>query len=127
MTSFIGGAGGGIGYQGLPGWTVEIDTYYNRGTDPTSQDHVSVHIDGDVGSTETRAALPDMEDGQWHELRVQADGTWFTVTIDGTIYVDEDITALSEFPAYVGFSGATGGLTNDHLVDSLVVTGSTCE
>ena len=127
MTTFLGGAGGGIGYSGLPGWTVEIDTWYNRGTDPTSADHVSVHIDGQIGSPETWSALPEMEDGAWHELRVRAEGTWFTVWVDDTIYIDEEISGLSEFPAYVGFSGATGGATNYHLVDSLVVTGSTCE
>lgn len=127
MTSFLGSSGGGIGYAGLPGWTVEVDTYYNRGTDPTSRDHVSVHIDGDVRSPETWAQLPEMEDGQWHELRVQATGTWFTVTVDGTIYIDEEIADLETFDSYVGFSAATGGKTNEHLTDSLVVTGSTCE
>lgn len=127
MTSFLGASGGGIGYQGLPGWTVEVDTYYNRGRDPTSEDHVSVHIDGDVAAPVTWAALPDMEDGQWHELHVQANGTWFTVSVDGVTYIDEEIEGLTEFPSYVGFSAATGGKTNDHLIDSLVVTGSTCE
>ena len=127
MTSFLGGLGGGIGYSGLPGWTVEVDTWYNRGTDPTRQDHVSVHIDGDVRSPEVWADLPEMEDGSWHELRVRAVGTRFTVWVDDTIYIDDNIPALTDFDAYVGFSGATGGATNYHLIDSLEVRGSTCE
>ena len=42
MTTYLGGTGCGIGYGGdatctsgpaLPGWSIEVDTYYNGGQD----------------------------------------------------------------------------------------------
>ena len=57
MTGFLGGSGCGIGYGGsadctagpaLPGWSLELDTYYNGGVDPTGDDHLAFTFDGDV-------------------------------------------------------------------------------
>lgn len=126
MTSFVGGYGGGIGYAGLPGWSVEVDNWYNS-IDPTIEDHVSVHINGDVSRPVLWRALPDMEDGRWHTMRVRANGDMLTVTIDGTVYINQLVPELSAFPAYVGFTAATGGATQNHLIDSLEVRGTACD
>jgi hypothetical protein len=128
MTSFVGGTGGGIGYFGLPGWSVEIDTYYNSvHNDPTTGDHVSVHVDGDVAAPLVWAELPEMEDGAWHLGEVEVVGTHITVRIDGVTYIDAEVPALDAFPAYVGFTAATGAATNYHLIDALEVEGFVCE
>mgnify|MGYP000064523693 FL=1 len=126
MTSFVGSAGGGIGYGGLPGWSIEVDTWYNGGADPTEEDHVSVHIDGDTTNPVVWAALPEMEDGNWHRMSVNVSGTWMTVEIDGVAYIDQDVSQISSFPAYVGFTAATGSVTNDHLIDALEVEEFVC-
>ena len=126
MTSFVGYAGGGIGYGGLPGWSVEVDTYHNS-HDPTTSDHISVHIDGDYSNPVVWTTLPEMEDGGWHDMAVTVSGTWMTVSIDGTTYIDQDVSGLSTFAAYVGFTGATGSLTNYHLIDALEVEKFVCE
>ena len=47
--------------------------------------------------------------------------------IDGVVYMDQDVTGNFNFPAYIGFTAGTGGATNEHLIDSLVVTESICE
>ena len=128
MTSFVGNSGGGIGYGGLPGWSIEVDTWYNgEHSDPTQDDHLSVHIDGDVGSPLVWAALPEMEDGSWHQMAVSVSGTWMTVSIDGVVYIDQAVSQISSFPAYVGFTGATGSVTNYHLIDALQVEEFVCE
>ncbi len=128
MTTFVGGTGGGIGYRGLPGWSIEVDTWYNaEHNDPTPEDHLSLHLDGNVDSPLVWAALPEMEDGNWHTMAVSVVGTHVTVEIDGTTHIDQTVSGLSSFPAYVGFTAATGGSTNHHLIDALQVEQYVCD
>ena len=135
MTSYLGNAGGCIGYgshsecdgsgPGLPGWSVEVDTYQN-GHDPTADDHVAMSIDGDVANPQAWATLPEMEDTGWHTFEAVLDSGHLTVEIDGAAYIDQAVT-VSSFPAYVGFTAGTGALTNEHLIRSLTVTEYACE
>ena len=135
MTSFLGGSGCGIGFGGnapcttgpaLPGWTIEVDTYYNPEVDPTAADHVQFYFDGDLSTTQTWVALPEMEDTGWHEMVIQVIAPWVLVQIDGITYIDEPLYGHYAFDGYVGFTAGTGGDTNTHLIDSLVVTEMTC-
>ena len=125
MTSFFGATGGGIGYEGLPGWSIEVDNYYN-GHDPTPEDHLTFSFDGNVYTPEIWVALPDMEDGNWHQMRVVVSAPHVFVEIDHVTYLDQDIQGFYNFDSYVGFTAATGSLTNQHLIDSLVVTEQVC-
>lgn len=135
MTTFLGGDGCGIGYGGdapctpgpaLPGWSVEVDTYFNDGYDPTASDHVMFTFDGDVDSPQVWAELPEMEDTGWHTMRVLVREPYVLVEIDGVAYIDQDIVGFYGFDAYVGFTAGTGDFTNSHLIDGLVVTEQTC-
>lgn len=136
MTTFLGGTGCGIGYGGdapcttgpaLPGWSIEVDTYYNDGQDPTPDDHVMFTFDGDVDDPAVWAPLPEMEDTGWHQMVVDVAAPRVTVSIDGVTYIDQDVSGGSfAFDAYVGFTAGTGGSTNEHLIDSLEVTEYVC-
>lgn len=126
MTGFVGSSGGGIGYGGLPGWSVEVDTYYN-GYDPTPEDHVAFSWNGDVSAHTVWAALPEMENNGWHSMQVNVQAPRVRVTIDGTTYINQDVSGDFNFPAYVGFAAGTGSLTNNHRIDALVVTELSCE
>ncbi len=135
-TDYIGSAGGCLGYgagngceparAALPGWTIEFDTYHNGKWDPTTEDHVAFMFDGAVENIETWAVLPDIEDSQWHTVVIEVSDPSVTVSIDGITYIDTELTGYFDFPAHVGFSAATGGLTNDHLIDALAVTDAAC-
>ncbi|MFT5683644.1 MAG: hypothetical protein ACI8RZ_004576 [Myxococcota bacterium] len=135
-TGYLGSAGGCLGYgsgsgcdpvrDALPGWTIEFDTYHNSKWDPTTEDHVAFMFDGAVGTLETWAALPDIEDAQWHTVVIEVADPSVTVSIDGVAYIDTELTGHFDFPAHVGFSAATGGLTNNHLIDALTVTDAAC-
>lgn len=136
MTGFLGGTGCGIGYGGnadctagpaLPGWSIEVDTYFNGGQDPSEEDHVMFTFDGNVASPVAWAPLPEMEDTGWHLMEVEVGGGRVQVWIDGVEYIDVTVSGFSPFPGYVGFTAGTGGLTNRHLIDSLEVTAHTCE
>jgi hypothetical protein len=126
-TSFVGNTGGGIGYGGLPGWSIEVDTWYNsEHADPTELDHLSLHLDGNVNGPVAWATLPEMEDGAWHQMSVRVIGARFTISVDGVVYIDQDVPGLSTFPAYIGFTAATGSVTNYHLIDALLVEELVC-
>ncbi len=132
MTTYAGAAGGAMGYGSLPGWTVEVDTWDNTGDpgllEPLVGDHVSFVIDGaSNGIGEVSAAIPEVEDGAWHEMQVDVEGQDVTVSIDGVIYIDETVAALVPFPAHIGFTAATGSVTNNHFIDSLAVEHFVCE
>ena len=111
----------------LPGWSLEVDTYYNSEVDPTEEDHVAFSFDGQVADYAAWAALPELEDTGWHTMSVTVAAPHVTVVIDGVTYIDEDLSGDFSFPAYVGFTAGTGGLTNYHLIDSLVVSEYACE
>jgi hypothetical protein len=136
MTGLLGGSGCGIGYGGdasctagpaLPGWSIEVDTYYNSEVDPTASDHVMFTFDGDVDNVLLWAELPEMEDTGWHEMVVTVSDPNVRVEIDGVAYLDDAVSGYFGFPAYVGFTAGTGGQTNRHLIDSLEVTESVCD
>lgn len=128
MTGYVGASGGGIGYMGLPGWSIEVDTWYNsENNDPTPNDHVSVHVDGNAGTPLAWAELPEMEDGAWHTMTVSVVGTHVTVEIDGGTWIDQEVSGITSFPAYVGFTAGTGAATNYHLIDALEVTRYVCD
>ena len=58
---------------------------------------------------------------------VVVSGIHVTVVIDGTTYIDDDVPALTAFPAHVGFTAATGSRHNYHLIDALTVQTSICD
>ena len=135
MSSFLGGTGCGIGYGGdadctsgpaLPGWSVEIDTYYNVGYDPTPDDHVMFTFDGDVDNPVVWAPLPEMEDSGWHRMHVRIQEPHVFVEIDGVTYIDQEVPGFYDFDAYVGFTAGTGDYTNQHIINELVVTEQLC-
>jgi hypothetical protein len=136
MTTYLGGTGCGIGYGGdapctsgpaLPGWSIEVDTYYNGGQDPTEEDHLMFTFDGDVDAPAVWSAIPEMEDTGWHNMKVVVNAPNVLVEIDGITYIDQALSGHFSFPSYIGFTAGTGGHTNRHLIDSLTVTESICQ
>jgi len=142
MTTYLGGTGCGIGYgnstlligldnctlgPALPGWSLEVDTHFNDGQDISSENHLMLTFDGDVDNGAIQVDLPTMEDGVWHQMKVLINAPHVFVEIDGVTYIDQDVNGNYNFLAYIGFTAGTGGQTNFHLIDSLVVTEQICE
>ena len=135
-SGYLASAGGCLGYgygdgceplqSALPGWTIEFDTYENSQWDPTSENHLAFMFDGAVDTVEAWTALPDIEDSQWHTVVVEVSESNVSVSIDGTTYLDTTLSGFFDFPAHVGFSASTGGLTNNHIIDALTVTDAAC-
>lgn len=134
MTSFLGPNGGGLGYgvgvesgEPLPGWSIEVDTWYNSGIDVSPEDHVSFTFDGSLLNPVVTANLPEMEDDTWHEMVISVSAPHVHVTIDGITYIDEALEGYFDFPAYVGFTASTGISNNHHRIDALAVTSMACD
>lgn len=123
----LGNAGGSLGYSGVPNSiAIELDTFVN-GADP-SENHVAVHTQGispnsaDAPAVVVSSLVPDLNDGGTHTVRIEYTPGALRVSVDGaepTIQLDLDIAStlsLGGGGAWVGFTAATGGLTQVHDV-----------
>ncbi|HEV2974467.1 MAG TPA: choice-of-anchor D domain-containing protein [Solirubrobacteraceae bacterium] len=118
----LGYHGGGLGFSGIPGLAVALDTYKNS-VNP-SNNFVGI-TEGPAGTapdllhwlaTATlSASLRNVTD----HVKVVTVGGTMTVSIDGAQVLSQAITLPSS--AYLGFSGGSGGLTDRHAVSHLVV------
>lgn len=130
ISTSIGVAGGGLGYQGIdPSLAVEIDTYQNGQFGDPSYDHVAIMANGitDHNSASNLAgpfpALPgnlNIADGQEHLFRVSWDpaGQTMRVYMDGSLRLEYTGDIIGDIFAddpmvFWGFTGSTGGLNNE--------------
>ncbi len=129
----VGGWGGGLGATGLNGWGIELDIYNNMDCGDADANHVGVSqlaVCGD-GYITGLAAMPVMftlADGNWHTCAIHwAPGGVVSVSLDGTPYFTQyQIQGFADRIFYLGFSGATGGLSAKHEIRNVSLTFPTC-
>jgi hypothetical protein len=120
-TSALGAKGGGLGYSGLSGVAVTLDTYRNAG-DPSSN-FVGVATGG-TGSALTYAATSSAIGN----LRSGTHAVDITITSAGHVVVKLDGATVIDVPVSVppnvipGFTAATGGTTDRHAVADVVIS-----
>lgn len=139
-TTAIAGAGCELGYDGIPNSVaIEFDTYTNGSCNAgTVNDlgvpHISVHTNGtapnsvqETASIGATTIVPAFADGGVHTARVlYVPGTLFVYVddlVNPLLSVPLDLTttlALTGERAWVGFTGATGGLSEAHDVLNFV-------
>jgi cysteine-rich repeat protein len=128
--------GGGLGYAvgGAYGsfagaaFTVEIDTWFNQfnggtelHTDPVMGDHLEITQGGDPGNSLVHTTLPNVQDQQWHDIRVDIVGTRVRVYYDSQLAIDVTEPTLSFKGGRIFFSGSTGFYYNFHRFDDLAI------
>ncbi|MGC0314661.1 lectin-like domain-containing protein [Kitasatospora acidiphila] len=111
----LGGSGGGMGYAGLPGVAVVLDTIKHTG-DP-SNNFVAVAtgaVNNRLQYAATSTTVPQLRQGTHTVDVTTTPAGHLQVAIDGRQVIDTPVT----LPANVltGFSGATGGYTDVHTV-----------
>ena len=120
----LGGGGGGLGFAGLSGVAVTVDTYQG-GNDPSSN-FIGLStgtVSGQLVYAATATNVPDLRAGT-HALVVSVSGSAVSVSVDGT----QVLSASLAMPASVlpAFTGATGGSNDRHTVRAVTITsGST--
>jgi gliding motility-associated-like protein len=127
ISTSIGGIGGGMGFEGIkPSVGIALDTWQNTGYNDPVFDHLSIQINGDLNHADDIVPFvqasptnPDIEDCQWHTLRIAWDPvaklikTYFDDVFRQQANIDLIATVFNNDPmVYWGFSGATGGSNN---------------
>ncbi len=129
ISTSVGSVGGGLGYQGIaPAVGVTLDTYPNAGDNDPAFDHIAVQLNGNLvhntanniaGPVQIKTGVNNVEDRQWHALRV----VWDAPAQRLTVYFDGELrlTTIKDFVTDVfagnplvfwGFTGSTGGENN---------------
>lgn len=118
------GVSGDCGPLKISAFHLEIDTFQNKGdnnTDPTSQNHIAVTLDGDATKHWLWAATPTIEDMQWHTVTVEVKLEVVRVTLDSVELFNQAIPGFKFRGGFIGFSGSTGWATNYHRFDELKI------
>lgn len=129
ISTVVGSSGNGLGFEGIrPSVGVLVDTWQNTEDADPPFDHLSIASNGQIDHFTTCdltgpvSALPNngnIEDCQWHNLRIQwdADNHLLTATIDGQQSVHAEIDMVADVfsgnaEVFWGFSASTGGQRN---------------
>ncbi|MEW2167260.1 hypothetical protein AB0912_30320 [Streptomyces sp. NPDC007084] len=117
----LGAGGGGLGYAGLPGVAVTLDTHRNPGEPATGFAGVAVGATGSLPRyAAASAALPGLRTGT-HAVDVSVTGTGhLLVTVDGTRALDTEVALPRN--VRIAFTAATGGHTDQHTVRDVLIT-----
>lgn len=130
ISTSVGSTGGGLGAEGIsPSVAVTIDTWQNAESNDPAYDHVAVQLNGNIdhanpasniaGPVTALASSGNIEDCEWHTLRVKWDAsiTELSIYIDGNFRLNvakDFVTDVfgSNPDVYWGFTGSTGGSAN---------------
>lgn len=128
VSSDIGGAGGGLGYEGIENSVgVEFDTYCNAPFNDPGTNHVAIDLNGSVvhmaDGSFTAEVLPLFDDGSLRYVWIDYDGSTlrayfnsfdvqpFQPTVTRPLDLPE---ILGQQTAYVGFTAGTGSAWGHH-------------
>jgi outer membrane protein assembly factor BamB len=115
----LGGSGGGLGFAGLSGVAVTLDTARDNGPSTNFAGIATGSQDGKLIFAATSTHVPALRRGT-HVVGVSVAGQKITVKVDGTSV----LSATVPIPPSVllAFTGATGGLTDRHTVLAASIT-----
>jgi hypothetical protein len=117
----IGGGGSGLGYSGLPGIAVVLDTYKDTGY--PSNNFAAVSVGGTNGllkfQSQPAKAIGQLRSGT-HTVGIDVSGGVLAVWLDG----QEIINKAESLPptSLVAFTGSTGGLNDIHAVRNAAIS-----
>ena len=131
VSNTSGGAGGGIGYAGLPSSVgVEFDNWNNGSGDGNSDNHVGIDLNGNVNSAAINTSLPVILDSgndlfSWIDYNGITDLLEVRLSavdsrpVSSLVSLTVDLATILATPnAFVGFTSGTGAAGANHDVIS---------
>lgn len=118
------GVAGACGDRAVSAFHIELDTWFNQNnpvSDPTSDDHLAITLNGDPGNHVLWRSLGEIEDLTWRRVEVAIAGARVTVRVDGALLIDDTIPGFAFEGGYLGVTGSTGDETNFHRFDDLQI------
>ncbi len=127
LSTNLGTYGGGLGFQGVaPSIGIALDTWQNFEDNDPAYDHISIQANGVIkhgndlaGPIPASASSDNIEDCNWHTLRITWDPSSHTINsyFDGIFRLSSKIDMVADIfkndpMVYWGFSAATGGSFN---------------
>jgi hypothetical protein len=119
----LGSLGGELGFGGLPGIAIALDTHKDAGYPSSNFVGIATGASGGVLQfAATATNVPNLRSGT-HVIGVAVAGQQVTVTVDGATVLTSTLPA-GTVPASVlpAFTGGTGGLDDQHAVSAVTVT-----
>jgi hypothetical protein len=121
----LGGGGAKLGFGGLPGVAVTLDTYQSTGY--PSANFIGIATGANAGGlifAATSTSVPNLRSGT-HVVGVTVSGSTIAVTVDGKAAVSASNVTMPP-TVLAAFTGATGGVYDVHAVSAVSITsGST--
>ncbi|HKO34426.1 MAG TPA: hypothetical protein VJY85_11835, partial [Candidatus Limnocylindria bacterium] len=117
----LGAAGSGLGYGGLSGVAVTLDTYDSGAGDP-SDNFVGIATGGSTAALTylaTSTAIPTLEGAGPVPVEVEVVAGRLVVRVAGSQVLDTAVSLPGQ--VLLGFGAGTGGLDNRHLVGNVRV------
>jgi len=110
ISTSIGAIGEGLGFEGVsPSVGISLDTWQNLRRNDPSYDHITIQLNGAVthgndlaGPVPASATSDNIEDCQWHVLRVSWDATthWIRAYFDDVLRVEAQKDLVCAFCAF---------------------------
>jgi hypothetical protein len=117
----LSGTGSNLGSFGLSGYGVEFDTYFSSSMGDLSSNHIAVTSTDDFTAIVEDSSIPTLHNGGEIAVEVFFDAGDIEVYLNGTLYISTTISGYAITSPMFGFTAATGGLNDAHIVDDFLV------
>ncbi len=117
-------AGYGLGYLGMDGFAVEIDTFMNVGNGDPNANHVALVHTSDGAHLLTGTPTSPLRSTTARVAHIRMTATHLLVEIDGVAIIDGDLPTGFAPPTgdvYFGFTAAASALNDHHAVSDLTL------
>jgi Bacterial lectin/HYDIN/CFA65/VesB-like, Ig-like domain/PQQ-like domain len=119
----LGGSGAKLGFGGLPGIAIALDTYKNAGYPSSNFVGIATGASGSgLNYAATATNVPDLRSGT-HTVSVQVSGQRVTVSIDGTTVLSPTLPpGTVPRSVLLAFTSGTGAQNDIHTVTAASIT-----